>query len=229
MNRQRRELGILADGTKIETENLRDLGHIRQARYAREITKLGYQMMQDGELGTGQTPIGLARTKYVYEYMSKLARKGSALCNLVFMNDELLGATYMESRHASGAPMIIARPGESNDKVEYQLASPYRNDAEANLVVASTLIKPKWSGWQWDFANSTHEQVKTETYSQLGMVVVADGSEWIYTVDRSGTKGAELWAKPPTTDNPILATAMQNLNDEVLRLKKGEKDPWEDS
>lgn len=224
MNNQRREIGILVDGTKIERENLRDLGRARQTRYARELTKLGYQMMKNGEpVSMSQTPLGIARTKWTYERMSEIAQRGDALCNLIFMNDELLGATYMESRHASDAPMLIARPGEFNEKIEYHLASPYRNDAEANLIVASSLVKPDWNRWQWDFANSSHEEAKTEAYSQLGMVAVADGSEWMYTVNRSGTKGAELWAKAPKDDNPVLAELMNKVNDEVLRAK-AEKD-----
>jgi len=224
MNKHRSELGILADGTKIESEYLSNLGVVRQARYAHSLTKLGERMAANNELIIGQAPLGFARARWTYEHMSKVARRGNSICNLIFVNDELLGITYSEILHASGAPMLISRPGKFNTKIEYQLSSPYRSDAEANLVVASSLVVPESNYWQWDFASSRNEQAKADAYAKLGMIAVADGSEWIYTVDNTGTKGAELWAKPPKSDDPEMAELMKNLNDGVMRIKAKKDD-----
>jgi len=220
MNKQRHELGILVDGTKIESENLRNLSKVKLTRYARQLTKLAEQMAENNELIPGQTPLGFARPEWTRKHMVKIAEQGNEMCDLVFVNDELLGITHYKSRSAGDAPILIARPQEFNTKIEYHLASPYRNDVEANSVVASSIIPEPRPYWRWDIISPKAEQMKAETYAKLGMIALTDGSEPIYSTGPwSVGKGGELWAKQPTNDDPVLAALMEDVNAAVLRIK----------
>lgn len=221
MNTRRYELGILADDTKIESKNLRGLKGRQLTRYARELTNLAKQMEANNELTPGNTPLGFARDKWTREHMAKIAKQGSAMCNLIFINDELLGITYFESRDAGEAPIPIARPQRFNMKIEYHLASPYRDDAEANRVVASSLIPTEpYPDWRWDIISPEEERMKTETYAKLGMVALTDGSVPIYgNGSWSFGQPGQLWAKQPAHDDPTLATLMEDVNAAVHRIQ----------
>lgn len=225
MNRQRREIDILADGTKISHENLRDFGPLKTILRARDLTKLAERMIaNDDHSGLGHELSNIGGIAYNSKQIYKIAQKGSAICRLVFINDELIGAATSESIRAAHTPIAIARPGHFSHRIRYWLSSPYTNDNDANLAVAQSLDRSYLTDeWQWDQVNPHYEQSKISAYQQLGMVLVDDGSDWQYDMSNSGTKGAELWARPPKEDNPVLAELMNRVNDEVLR-EKAEKD-----
>ncbi len=210
--------GITDDGKTIEFARIRGMSPIDMVLYARKINSLVRPLFE--KVVPIDAPIfSHVYTRSVAKAMLESARSSEESGSLVTVEGKVIGIKMFSLPKAGDTPLLISRPGDGSNRVQYWLDPEHTADKKLNQTIASSLINPNSERWQWDYVHPAYEPHKAETYSELGLVALTDTTTWIYDINGGGTKGKELWAKPPAEDNPILAEHMTAINEEVLRLK----------
>lgn len=219
MKHHERELGTTETGEKLIARNLRDLRRAERTRYAEALVVVSQAAIENGEPTMGRILMGSGIAKRNYRRMTTLARQANALCDLIFVNDELIGATRIEYKKAGDTPIAIARPTRMSRRIEYWLTGVYKNDIAANDALGRVVVAPDSESWQWDYVRAEHDPRQVETYGKLGLTMLLGAPTEITTVNGGGVQGYELWALPPSEDDAVLAMHMGAIDEEVRIAK----------